>query len=85
MLQNIKEVTNKPLKMRAPRVWAEEEIDQLRNLFEEYKDAMDPINRILDHLTVKRPKARVIDKIMGIGHLLTYFYISNKYIFFPYV
>ena len=51
--------------MRAPRVWAEEEIDQLRNLFEEYKDAMDPINRILDHLTVKRPKARVIDKIMG--------------------
>ena len=68
--------------MRAPRVWAEEEIDQLRNLFEEYKDAMDPINRILDHLTVKRPKARVIDKIMGIGHLLTYFYISNKY-FFP--
>lgn len=53
--------------MRAPRVWAEEEIDQLRNLFEEYKDAMDPINRILDHLTVKRPKARVIDKIMELG------------------
>lgn len=51
--------------MRAPRIWAEEEVDQLRNLFEEYKDAIDPINRILDHLAVKRPKARVIDKIMG--------------------
>ena len=65
LFQNIKEVTKKPLKMRAPRIWAEEEVDQLRNLFEEYKDAIDPINRILDHLAVKRPKARVIDKIMG--------------------
>ena len=65
--QDIKEVTKKPLKMRAPRIWADEEIAELRKLYEEYKDAMDPINRILDHLTVKRPKARVIEKILDLG------------------
>ena len=53
--------------MRAPRIWADEEIAELRKLYEEYKDAMDPINRILDHLTVKRPKARVIEKILDLG------------------
>ena len=58
-------MTRKPLKIRAPRIWADEEIDQLKYLYEEYKEAVDPINRILDHLNVKRPKSRIIEKIMG--------------------
>ena len=51
--------------MRAPREWGEEEIVQLTKLYEEFKDAIDPANRILENLTVKRPKKRVVDKIMG--------------------
>ena len=58
-------MTKKPLKMRAPREWGEEEIEQLTNLYKEFKEAMDPVNRILESLTIKRPKKRVVEKIMG--------------------
>ena len=51
--------------MRAPRVWAQEGIEQLTKLYNDFKDAMDPVNRIIEHLTVKRPKKRVVEKIIG--------------------
>ena len=63
--QNSKELSNKPIRVRAPIIWGDEEIEQLKKLYEEYKDAVDPVNRIIDHLIVKRPKKRVIEKIMG--------------------
>ncbi len=56
--------------MRAPREWAEEEIEQLTKLFAEFKDAIDPVNRIIESLTVKRPKKRVVEKIMGAFNFL---------------
>ena len=65
LITDIREVTKKPLKIRAPREWAEEEVQQLKKLYEQFKDAMDPVNRILDHLSVKRPKKRVVEKILG--------------------
>ena len=67
LITNIREVTNKPLKIKAPIEWGEEEIEQLKKLYDEFKDAIAPVNRIIDHLTVKRPKKRVIEKILEIG------------------
>ena len=64
IIQDIRQVTKKPLKT-ARRQWTEEEIEQLTKLYNEFKEAVDPVNRILDNLTVKRPKKRVVDKIMG--------------------
>ena len=65
MLQDIKEVTKKPLKMKASRDWSSEEIDQLKDLYQEFQDAVDPVKRIMERLPVQRQKKRVVDKIMG--------------------
>ena len=75
--QNSKELSNKPIKLRAPIIWGDEEIEQLKKLYEEFKDAVDPVNRIIDHLIVKRPKKRVIEKIMGKLCILVGFYVKN--------
>ena len=53
----------------ARRQWTEEEIEQLTKLYHEFKDAVDTVNRILENLTMKRPKKRVVDKIMGTRYL----------------
>jgi hypothetical protein len=66
-LQNVREVTKKPLKMKTPREWGEDEVDQLKKLYEEFKDAINPVKMIIEHLTIKRPKKRVVEKIMGLG------------------
>jgi hypothetical protein len=63
--KDIKEVTKKPLKMRASRDWSDEEVEQLKSLYNEFKDAVDPVNRIIDRMEVKRQKKRVVEKIMG--------------------
>ncbi|XP_049842526.1 protein timeless homolog [Schistocerca gregaria] len=52
---------------RPPKEWSEAEEAQLRQLFEEFKDAMDPLDCILARLDVKRPKNRVKDKIVELG------------------
>ena len=62
--QDKKEVTKKPISVRS-RPWEEDEVEQLVKLYEEFKDAVDPVNRIIDHLRVKRPKRRIVEKIMG--------------------
>ncbi|XP_066948216.1 protein timeless homolog [Macrobrachium rosenbergii] len=53
--------------VRAPRIWTEEEEGELRMLFEENKDAMDIVGRIMDHMVLRRPKPRVIEKILELG------------------
>lgn len=58
-------MTRKPLSLKTPRLWGEEEMDQLKALYEEFKDAMDPIGRIRERMKVQRPKKRVIEKIFG--------------------
>lgn len=37
----------------------------MTKLYAEFKWAQDPINRIIDNMTIKRPKRRVVEKIMG--------------------
>jgi hypothetical protein len=51
--------------MRASREWSEDEVQQLRTLYQEFKDSVDPVNRILERMEVKRQKKRVVEKIMG--------------------
>lgn len=42
-------MTKKPLKLKAPREWAQSEIDELRDLYGELKDAVDPLNRFFSY------------------------------------
>ena len=51
--------------MKASRDWSSEEIDQLKDLYQEFQDAVDPVKRIMERLPVQRQKKRVVDKIMG--------------------
>ncbi|XP_045618399.2 protein timeless homolog [Procambarus clarkii] len=67
LINDVKQLKQKSLKVQAPRVWTEEEEEELRMLFEENRDAMDIVGRIMDNLVVKRPKHRVIEKIMELG------------------
>lgn len=55
------------IKDKEPKEWSEEELDQLKSLFAEYRDADDIISRVMDNLTVKRPKKRVIQKLLDLG------------------
>ena len=63
--QDIREVTKKPLKMKTSRIWTDEDLEEIRILYNEFKDASDPVNRIMERLQVKRQKKRVVEKIMG--------------------
>ncbi|XP_068209920.1 protein timeless homolog [Palaemon carinicauda] len=59
--------SRKSVNVRAPKMWTEEEEGELKMLFEENKDAMDIVGRILDHMVMRRPKPRVIEKILELG------------------
>ncbi|GLH06684.1 Protein timeless [Gryllus bimaculatus] len=57
-----KSVTTKP-----PVQWSTEEEEQLTSLYSQFKDAYDPMSCILDRLTVRRPKSRVVEKLLAMG------------------
>ncbi|XP_046407332.1 protein timeless homolog [Ischnura elegans] len=59
--------STKSTKSRPPKEWAEEEIEELTSLYGEMKDAIDPIGQIGLWLTVKRPKHRIIEKLLDLG------------------
>ena len=63
--------------MKTPRIWAEEEIEELKNLYEICKDAIDPVKMIMERMTVKRPKKRIVEKIMGKPSLFHIFFLLN--------
>ncbi|XP_076063170.1 protein timeless homolog isoform X1 [Oratosquilla oratoria] len=67
LVTNIKELSRKPIKVRAPKTWTEEEEGELKMLFEEYKESMDPITMIMDNMIIQRPKHRVVEKILELG------------------
>ncbi|XP_017783660.1 PREDICTED: protein timeless homolog, partial [Nicrophorus vespilloides] len=52
---------------KAPKQWGEDEEAQLQELYEEFKDAMDPLNCIMPRLDVHRPKNRIIEKLLVMG------------------
>ncbi|XP_056590423.1 protein timeless homolog isoform X2 [Triplophysa dalaica] len=48
-------------------LWTEEQEQELQTLFEEYRDSDDVLGNILKHITAKRSRARVVDKILSMG------------------
>ncbi len=67
LIRDVKELRRKPPRITAPRTWTEEEEEELRRLFQENKEAMDIVGRIMDGLTLRRPKHRVVEKILELG------------------
>uniref|UniRef100_A0A8D0GCA5 Timeless circadian regulator n=1 Tax=Sphenodon punctatus TaxID=8508 RepID=A0A8D0GCA5_SPHPU len=48
-------------------LWTEEQEMELQRLFEEFQGTDDILGNIMRHLTAKRSKARVIDKLLSLG------------------
>uniref|UniRef100_K7F5Z5 Timeless circadian regulator n=1 Tax=Pelodiscus sinensis TaxID=13735 RepID=K7F5Z5_PELSI len=48
-------------------LWTEEQEQELQRLFEEFRDADDILGNIMRHLTAKRSKARVVEKLLSLG------------------
>ncbi|KAK3876876.1 hypothetical protein Pcinc_018372 [Petrolisthes cinctipes] len=67
LIQAVRELKGKPTQLRVPRQWSEDEEAELRILFEEHKDAMDIVGRIMDNKMSQRPKNRVVEKILELG------------------
>ena len=63
LIEDIKEVTRKPLKIKG-RAWADEEVEILKTLYEKFKDAIDPVTRIKENLSNQRTKRKIIEKIL---------------------
>ncbi|CAB4057174.1 TIMELESS [Lepeophtheirus salmonis] len=63
LIQNTKEITRKPIVNRHNE-WSEEDMDDLRELFIEFEDAIDPIARIKERLKGKKSKPKIISKIL---------------------
>jgi len=69
LIKNMGEITKKPL--NSSREWQEEEIDKLKELFEEYKEAENPGSRIQEQWKAAsmpvRSKKKLCDKIVELG------------------
>ena len=69
LIQNMREITKKPLK--SSRSWQEEEMDKLKELFEEFKTAENPGARIYEQWKAAnmpvRSKNKLCDKIVEMG------------------
>ncbi|TFK02887.1 t-SNARE domain-containing protein 1 [Platysternon megacephalum] len=48
-------------------LWMEEQELELQRLFEEFQGADDILGNIMKHLTAKRSKARVVEKLLSLG------------------
>nr|XP_048688351.1 protein timeless homolog isoform X1 [Caretta caretta]XP_048688354.1 protein timeless homolog isoform X1 [Caretta caretta] len=48
-------------------LWTEEQELELQRLFEEFQGAEDILGNIMKHLTAKRSKARVVEKLLSLG------------------
>nr|XP_037279767.1 LOW QUALITY PROTEIN: protein timeless homolog [Rhipicephalus microplus] len=64
LVDNVKAFTKKA-KANAP--WNGEDVVELRELFEKYRESTDIMGQIMEHLSVKRPRHRVVDKLLEIG------------------
>ncbi|XP_045117033.1 protein timeless homolog [Portunus trituberculatus] len=67
LIRSTNDLKKKTPKISAPRTWTEEEEEELRRLFEENKEAMDIVGRIMDNMSLRRPKHRVMEKILELG------------------
>ena len=63
-IQSAKDLKRK--KQNRARIWREEDEAQLMALFHEHKHSDDVVGAILPLLTVKRSKAKVVEKLLGL-------------------
>ncbi|XP_057326747.1 protein timeless homolog [Microplitis mediator] len=66
LIVNSKEVRNEVQK-RLPKEWGEEEIAQLKEMWENVKNDDDPVDLIYGGLRIKRPKPRIKEKLLELG------------------
>ncbi|CAH1993708.1 unnamed protein product [Acanthoscelides obtectus] len=55
------------IRSKAPKEWGSDEEEHLRELWEEFKDAIDPMGCIMARLEINRPKNRVVEKMLVMG------------------
>lgn len=60
------------------REFSEAEILQITQLFQEFKDATNPIYSIMKKLDVKHPRNHIIDKILELGLIKDRNELRNK-------
>ncbi|XP_018417522.1 PREDICTED: protein timeless homolog [Nanorana parkeri] len=48
-------------------LWTEDQEMELQRLFEEFQETDDPLGNIMKHITAKRSKARIIEKLISMG------------------
>lgn len=69
VLKKLKQLEIIPIR-KAPKIireFSEAEIVQMTQLFQEFKDASNPIHLIMNKLDVKRPRNHIIDKMLELG------------------
>ncbi|KAK2582180.1 hypothetical protein KPH14_004537 [Odynerus spinipes] len=52
---------------RLPKEWSEEEIVQLKELWEQLREDEDPVGMIFNELRIKRPKPKIKEKLLELG------------------
>ncbi|XP_076324577.1 protein timeless homolog isoform X2 [Tachypleus tridentatus] len=67
LIKDLKELCHKPTRTRVLIDWREEEEAELRQLYSQFRDTTDILGRILENLTVKRPRHRVVEKMLQMG------------------
>ena len=58
-------MTRKPIHSRVQ--WSEDEVESLVRLYNEFKDAHEPVTRIREHFGTKKSTRNIIAKIMDLG------------------
>ncbi|XP_074785618.1 protein timeless homolog isoform X2 [Athene noctua] len=48
-------------------LWTQEQEEELTRLFEEFQSSEDVLGNIMKHLTARRSRARVVEKLLGLG------------------
>uniref|UniRef100_A0A8D2KU70 Timeless circadian regulator n=1 Tax=Varanus komodoensis TaxID=61221 RepID=A0A8D2KU70_VARKO len=48
-------------------LWTQDQESELQRLFEEFRDTDDILANVMRHITAKRSKARIIDKLLSMG------------------
>ncbi|XP_042652483.1 protein timeless homolog isoform X2 [Tyto alba] len=51
-------------------LWTQEQEEELTRLFEEFRGSEDILGNIMKHLTARRSRARVVEKLLGLGLVL---------------
>ncbi|OQR79052.1 protein timeless-like [Tropilaelaps mercedesae] len=57
----------KPSGISSNQVWSAEEEQELREHYQNFATSIDPLSQIMLHMTTKRPKFRIIEKLLELG------------------